>query len=64
LFLDEKVVGFRLRKFATGEVYDVPRALGSCTCADDTYRPDRSGGCRHQQALRQALPTVVKWHGK
>ena len=61
LVLDgEKCVGFRLRKFGSAEVYDVPRALDSCTCADATYRPERPGGCRHQQALRQALPTVAK----
>jgi len=54
-----KIVGWRLRKFATSEVYDVTRALDSCTCADATYQPDRPGGCRHQVALRIALPTVV-----
>ena len=60
LYLDEKCVGFRLRKFGSAEVYDVPRSLDTCTCADATYRPDRPGGCRHQVALRQALPTVAK----
>jgi hypothetical protein len=61
LFLDgQKLVGFRLRPFASAEVYDVPLALDTCTCADATYRPERPGGCRHQQALRQSLPTVVK----
>jgi len=59
LFHGAKIVGWRLRKFATGEVYDVTRALDSCTCADATYQPDRPGGCRHQVALRIALPTVV-----
>ena len=64
LYLDTdggaKCVGFRLRKFGSAEVYDVPRSLDSCTCADATYSPDRPGGCRHQVALRQALPTVAK----
>jgi hypothetical protein len=55
-----KCVGFRLRKFNSAEVYDLPRALDSCTCADATYRPERPGGCRHQHALQQALPTAPK----
>jgi len=55
-----RCVGFRLRPFASAEVYDVPRSLDTCTCADATYSPERPGGCRHQQALRQALPTIAK----
>src|SRR5581483_11499362 len=55
-----KCVGFRLRKFGSAEVYDVPRALDSCTCADATFRPDRPLGCRHQVALRMALVTVAE----
>lgn len=55
-----KCVGFRLRPMGSGEIYDVPRSLDSCTCADATYRAERPGGCRHQQALRQALPAVAK----
>ena len=53
-----RCAGFRLTKFGTGEVYDVPRSLDACTCGDGTYRPERPGGCKHQQALRQALPAV------
>ncbi|HKI36884.1 MAG TPA: hypothetical protein VKA46_33840 [Gemmataceae bacterium] len=60
LFLGDKCLGFRLRKFGSEEVYDVPRALDSCTCADATYRPERPGGCKHQVSLRQTLPTVSK----
>lgn len=56
----EVCLGFELRKFGTGEVYDVPRSLDRCTCPDATYRPQRPGGCRHQAALRQALPTVAR----
>jgi hypothetical protein len=59
LYEGDRCTGFRLTEFGTGDVYDVPRSLDSCTCGDATYRPDRPGGCRHQQALRQALPTVA-----
>jgi hypothetical protein len=55
-----KCVGFRLKKFNSSEVYDVPRTLDACTCADASYRPERPGGCKHQAALRQALPTVTR----
>jgi hypothetical protein len=55
-----RCVGFRLTKFATGEVYDLPRDLSGCDCPDRTYRPERPGGCRHMAALRQALPTVAR----
>jgi hypothetical protein len=60
LYEGERCTGFRLTKFGTGEVYDVPRDLSSCDCPDRTYRPERPGGCRHMAALRQALPTVAK----
>jgi hypothetical protein len=43
----------------TGDVYELPGSLDFCTCGDATYRP-RPGGCKHQQALRQALPTLTK----
>src|SRR5689334_12638177 len=33
LYLEDKCVGFRLRKFGSAEVYDLPRSLDSCTCA-------------------------------
>jgi hypothetical protein len=51
--------GFRLTKFGTGDVYDVPRSLDACSCPDGTFRSERPGGCKHQQALRQALPRVA-----
>jgi hypothetical protein len=54
-----RCTGFRLTKLGSpADVYDVPRALTGCDCPDAAYRPERPGGCRHQQALRQALPTV------
>jgi hypothetical protein len=49
--------GFQLVKFGTGDTYTVPRSLDACTCPDHQYHP-RPGGCKHQQALKQALPTV------
>ncbi len=58
LYDGDRCTGFRLRKFGGEETHDVSRDLLTCTCGDATYRPDRPGGCRHQQALRQALPTV------
>jgi hypothetical protein len=60
VFDGERCVAFRLVKFGTGEQYDIPRDLSSCDCPDRVYRPDRPGGCRHMQALRQALRTVKK----
>ena len=59
LYDGDRCTGFRLTKFGTGDVYDVPRSLDACTCGDGTYRPERPGGCKHQAALRQALPTVA-----
>ena len=56
VFEGERCTGFQLVKFGTGEVYDLPRSLDSCDCPDGTYRPERPGGCKHQQAL----PTVSK----
>jgi hypothetical protein len=53
------VTGYRLRKFVTGEKYDLPRDLSSCDCPDGIYRAGRPGGCRHAAALRQALPLVT-----
>ncbi len=58
LFQGAVCTGFRLTKFGTGEVYDLPRDLSGCDCPDRTYRPERAGGCRHMAALRQVLPTV------
>jgi hypothetical protein len=55
-----RCLGFRLVAFGTGEVYDLPRDLSSCDCPDHVYRGERPGGCRHMQALRQALPAVQK----
>jgi hypothetical protein len=49
------VVGWVLRKFGGGEVYNLPRDLSGCDCGDGTFRPERPGGCRHASALRQAL---------
>jgi hypothetical protein len=51
---------FRLRKFGGSEQYDLPPNLAACDCPDAVFRSGRPGGCRHQQALRQALPAVNK----
>ncbi|MCI0463760.1 MAG: hypothetical protein L0Z62_43040 [Gemmataceae bacterium] len=32
--------------------YDLPADLTDCTCPDQTFRPERPGGCRHLAALR------------
>jgi len=60
VYVGEQCVGFRLRKFATGQQHDLPSDLSSCDCGDRTHRPERPGGCRHMAALQQALPTVHK----
>lgn len=32
-------------------VYDLPKDLSSCDCADATFRSERPGGCKHRRAL-------------
>jgi hypothetical protein len=64
LYDGDRCAGFRLIKFGTGDVYDVPRSLDACTCADATYRPERPGGCKHQQALRLVLPALAELPAK
>jgi hypothetical protein len=59
VFDGDRCVAFRLVKFGTSEQYDLPRDLSACDCPDRVYRPERPGGCRHMQAMRQALPTVT-----
>jgi hypothetical protein len=54
-----RVTGFELSKFGTDQRYDLPADLSSCDCPDHIYREDRPGGCRHMQALRQALVAVA-----
>jgi hypothetical protein len=49
----------KLQKFATGEQYTLPATLDDCECGDATWRSERPGGCKHQQALRQALVAVA-----
>jgi hypothetical protein len=49
------VVGWVLRKFGSGEVYNLPRDLSSCECGDHLWRGNRPGGCKHMVALRMAL---------
>ncbi len=58
IFEGANCIGFRLMAFGSGEVYDLPRDLRSCDCADNTFKPERPGGCRHMAALKLALPTV------
>jgi hypothetical protein len=60
IYVGERCTGFRLTKYGTGEVYDLPRDLSTWDCPDYTYRPNRPGGFKHMEALRQALPTVAK----
>src|SRR5262245_51314978 len=51
------VRGYRVVK-ADGAVYDIDTTAPhgwTCDCPDATYRSERPGGCRHVQALRQAL---------
>jgi hypothetical protein len=57
---DGHIAGLRLQRFASGEKYDLPADLDSCDCPDALFRPERPGGCRHQQALGQALVAVAK----
>jgi hypothetical protein len=63
LYDGDRCTGFRLTKFGGEEVYDLPRDLSSCDCPDRTYKPERPGGCKYMQALKQALPTVRKTEG-
>jgi hypothetical protein len=55
----ERLAGFALVKFVTGERYDLPLDLSTCDCPDHVYRPRRPGGCKHMAALRQALPSLA-----
>jgi hypothetical protein len=57
---DGHIAGGRIQRFAEGQHYDVPATLDECSCPDATFRPERPGGCRHQQALRQALLAVAE----
>jgi hypothetical protein len=52
---DGKISSFELTKFGSGVRYDLPADLSDCDCPDHTYREERPGGCRHMQAMRQAL---------
>jgi hypothetical protein len=54
------IAGLRLQKFGTGARYDLPASLDSCDCPDGVHRPERPGGCKHQQALRMALANLVR----
>ena len=53
------VVGWKLKKFNSSGIYDLPASLDSCDCPDGIYCSERPGGCRHQQAIRQALASNV-----
>jgi hypothetical protein len=57
---DGHIAGLRLQKFATGQRYDLPADLDGCDCPDQTFRPERLGGCRHMVALRAALTNIAK----
>jgi hypothetical protein len=49
------ISSFRLTRFGTGEVCDLPADLSSCSCPDHVYRQERPGGCKHMRGLREAL---------
>jgi hypothetical protein len=59
IFDFDRCVAFRLRKFGTGEQYDLPRDLSNCDCPDRSFRPHRPGGSKHMTALRQAVRAVT-----
>jgi hypothetical protein len=56
-----RLVGVTLQKFNDGDRHYVhlDGDVG-CTCEDATYRPDRPGGCRHVNAVLQALVELAK----
>jgi hypothetical protein len=54
-----RIVSFRLRKFVTGDQYDLPADLSACDCPDGVYRSERPLGCRHRVGLRQAIITAA-----
>jgi hypothetical protein len=61
-----KIASFELATFSTGEKYQLPADLSSCSCPDGVYREDRPGGCKHAAALRKALVGMGKgtpWPG-
>jgi hypothetical protein len=49
-----------LVRFGDHENYQITLADERCSCPDATYRPDRPGGCKHVNALRQTLPAVAQ----
>lgn len=51
------LVGYRLTK-RDGTTYDLPHDLSGCSCPDNTWHPERPGGCRHMAALRAALAAL------
>jgi hypothetical protein len=56
-----RLVGVVLQKFADGDRHHVHLAgEASCTCEDASYRPDRPGGCRHVNAVKQALIDLAR----
>jgi hypothetical protein len=59
VFDGARLVGFKLAKFGTADAYQLPATLDACDCGDGVYRSERPGGCRHQQALRQAITASV-----
>jgi hypothetical protein len=59
-----RLVGVTIQKFADGDRHYVHLdGEPSCTCEDATYRPDRPGGCRHVNAVRQALVELAGRQG-
>jgi hypothetical protein len=61
-----RVVALDLQKFGRLPGEDRHRATLdplACDCEDATYRPDRPGGCRHVNAVRQAMIELASRHG-
>lgn len=54
-----KISGVKLQRFGCGARYELPATLDDCSCPDAIYRSERPGGCKHQEALRQALLSVA-----
>jgi hypothetical protein len=55
---DGRLIGWSLRK-TDGTVYDLPADLSSCDCADNSFHPERPGGCRHMKALGAGLKALA-----
>jgi hypothetical protein len=56
-----RILGVWLQKCGDGTRHYVHLDTAPhCTCADASYRPQRPGGCRHLNAVRQAMVELAK----